>query len=129
MAFVDNGKDAAGRQNIDFTFARGDTKTIQFTLDDGASTPSPLDLTGASAVLSVHSVEEPSDLTTQLFTITGVISAPATGVVTFKPTDANALQSPNEYYYDAELTLSDGTVCSFAAGLWTVVADRANAGV
>jgi len=128
MAFVDNGKDSAGRQQIDFTFARGDTKTIRVTLTDSGSTP--IDLTGATTKLSVHTVEEPTDLTTQLFEITGVVVAPATnGVATYTPSAAQALQTPNEYYYDIQVTLATGAVCSVAYGRWTVVADRADAGV
>ena len=120
MAFVDNGKDAAGRQDIDFTFARGDTIGIQVTLTDGTD---PINLTGASVKLTVNTEQEPADATNEVFELTGNITDAVNGVVEFVPSIAQATQTPAEYFYDVQVTLASGRIVSALAGSWTYVAD------
>lgn len=120
-------KDSSDREIINLSFARGDNKTIELTLTD--SLAAPIDITGLTLLLSVHNNQEPVDLTTQLFVLTGNVTDGPNGKVEFKPTTTQAKQIPDEYFYDIQLTLSDSTRLSVVVGTWTYVFDFAEAGV
>lgn len=120
-------KDSSDREIINLSFARGDNKTIELTLTDSAS--APIVLTGLTLRLSVHTDEEPVDLTTQLFVLTGNVTDGPNGIVQFKPTTTQAAQIPEEYFYDIQLTLADATRLSVVVGTWTYVFDFSEAGV
>jgi hypothetical protein len=110
-------------QNI--CVVRGDTRSLQFSLVDDAD--DPVDLTGATAKLVVDTSNAPDDQTNNLFEIVGVISTPASGVIVFTPSAANAKQTPDTYFYDVQVTLAGGAVVTVATGTWTVDPDIADA--
>lgn len=83
---------------------RGDTAADQFTVKrDGAA----VDITGCSFKLTVNSEQNPTDTSTQLFSISGVITSAVNGEVDFSPTSLEADQAPGDYFYDIQMT--DGT--------------------
>jgi len=113
--------DLYGRLNQDIYVVRGDTKTQRITVKDSAG--SAIDVTGYSAKLSVNTQDEPTDETNQLFEITGVLTTPASGIIDFPLSAANAKQVPDEYYYDIQIVTDAGVVCTVAAGRWVVGSD------
>ena len=111
-------KDSCGREVKNWCFTRGDNPTIVVTLTD-ASDNTAIDLTGASAVLTVNTLEYPVDTSTQVFQLAGAIQAPATGgIIHFQPTTAQANQSPGCYFYDVQVTFADGTRRTLGIGEW-----------
>lgn len=120
-------KDTSDRDVINLSFARGDNKTVKLTVTDSADVP--VDITGLALLLSVHTDSEPVDATTQLFVLTGSVTDGPNGVVEFKPTTTQAVQTPDTYFYDIQLTLADNTRLSLVTGTWTYVSDFAEAGV
>lgn len=81
---------------------RGDTAPDQISIVD--SNGVAVSLTGLSFRLTVDSLEEPPDNTTQILQMVGVIDDPATGIVLFSPTvlESDAL-IPGFYFYDIQL--------------------------
>jgi len=119
--------DSAGRLSVDLTVVRGDNYTQRFTLKDSAGVL--VDVTGLSAKLSVNTDATPTDETDQLFEITGVpAGTPADGYFDFTPDAAQALQTPDTYFYDVQITDGSGNKFTIAAGKWIVVADITDAG-
>lgn len=87
---------------------RGDTSPDVFTVTN-AKTRSVVNLAGCSFKLTVSSVSEPTDATTQAYQLVGVITDPAKGVVEFSPTEAQA-NLVGYYYYDIQMTDSYGKI-------------------
>lgn len=120
-------KDTSDRDVVNLSFPRGDNKTVRLTVTD--SLGAAVDLSGLTLLLSVHSVDEPVDAATEIFVLTGNVTDGPNGVVEFKPTTTQAVQAPEVYFYDIQLTLVDGTRLSIVTGTWTYVVDFAEAGV
>lgn len=85
---------------------RGDTIPDQFTILQ--SNGSPQDLSGYAFLLTVNRTKDPLNIADQVFQVTGVISAPTSGVVEFPLTDPQADQTPGKYYYDIQATTPTG---------------------
>ena len=101
---------------------RGDSYPIAFTIKD-ATTSTPLDLTGCSLLLTVATLFDPPDDTTQVFQLAGVLdAAPTTGKVYFTPetTDTAVVGS---YYYDVQLTDSDSNIRTVVKSTLTISMD------
>lgn len=101
---------------------RGDSYPIAFTLKD-AATSTPIDLTGSSLLLTVDTLAEPPDATTQVFQLVGVLAAdPTTGIVYFtpSPTDTAVVGS---YYYDVQLTDAASNILTVVKSSLTIVMD------
>lgn len=119
--------DSAGRLSVDLTVVRGDNYTQRFTLKDSSDVL--VDVAGLTAKLSVSSNATPDDETDQLFEITGVAASPTTlGYFDFTPDAAQALQTPDTYFYDVQITDGSGNKFTVAAGKWIVVSDITDAG-
>lgn len=101
---------------------RGDSYPITFTLKDSSS-GAVIDLTGASLLMTVDTLENPVDATTKLFSVSGVLAAdPTTGVVQFTPTAANTA-TIGAYFYDVQLTDAEGNVRTVAKNTFTISQD------
>ncbi len=102
---------------------RGDTKTYVIRLLT-AGTTNPIDVTGYTAKLSIHTVENPTDNTTLEFT--------APGAPTVTPTDGRLefdfslfdSVAVGEYWYDIEITDALGQLDTPILGTFTVEQDR-----
>ena len=101
---------------------RGDTTPIDITVKD-PKTKKEVDITGATFLLTVNSLENPPDDTTQLFQSTGtIVDDPVNGQVTF-PIDAPAGdQTPADYYYDIQMTSPSG-VKTIVKDVYKVIQD------
>jgi hypothetical protein len=98
---------------------RGDTYRIRIQARDKV-TKAAVDLTGATAVLSVSSTLEPSSAP-DVFTVAGVIPAPATqGIVDFEPPGNTA---PGLYYYDIQITDAQGKIRTLIKDEYEIVQD------
>lgn len=103
------------------TFFRGDSYPILVTLRD-KSTGQPLNLTGATLILTVDTLVDPPDATTKIFALTGTLSAtPADGTVSFTPTSANTA-TVGQYWYDVQLA-QGGTVRTVVKNRFTITQD------
>ena len=110
----------------DICVKRGDRRTQRFTLKVAGV---PVDVAGLTAKLTVNPEKDPSDETGQLFEIAGVPSSPTTlGYFDFTPSAPQALQTPDTYFYDVQITDSGGKPITLAEGKWTVEADITDAG-
>lgn len=112
----------------DICVKRGDRKTHRFFLKDSAGVL--VNVTGLTAKLSVNPNKTPDDETEQLFEIAGVPASPTTlGYFDFKPSAVQALQVPDVYFYDVQVTDGAATPITISEGQWTVEADITDAGV
>ena len=76
----------------------------------------PRDITGATFVLTIASVENPTGIGTQLGQVAGVIVDAEGGVVRFSPPHVVA----GEHWYDVEMTAADATIETIVKGRWSV---------
>lgn len=103
------------------TMYRGDSYPIRFTLTD-STTGQPLNLDGATLTLTVDERNDPADETTQMFQLSGTLSAtPADGTVSFTPTSANTA-TVGQYWYDVQLA-QGGTVRTVIKNRFTITQD------
>lgn len=101
---------------------RGDTDPIAVTITR-RSTGAAVDLTGASAKLTIHALEEP-DAEPETLQLAGVIQSPATdGLVHFTPTAQEADITPGVYFYDVEITFADSSIKTVGKASFTVRQD------
>lgn len=108
--------------SLDLCFTRGDTLrwTFQILADDGTT---PVDVTGFSFRLAVDPSPEPADATAQLFVLTGAILTPASGIVAFEMSPAQANQLPGIYFYDLEMTDAGTRVRTILKGQFRIDQD------
>lgn len=110
------------RAKTSISMYRGDSYPITLKLTDSTS-GAVIDLTGASLLMTVDTLENPVDATTKLFNVTGVLATdPTTGVVQFTPTAANTAVV-GTYYYDVQLTDADGNVRTVVKSTFTITQD------
>lgn len=106
--------------------SRGDSYPIALNLSCRITptTTVPFDLTGcSSALMTVNTLENPPDDTTQVFQLTGVLDAdPTTGKVYFTPA-ATDTATVGLYYYDVQLTDAEGNVRTVAKSTFTISQD------
>jgi hypothetical protein len=111
---------------VNLEYVRGDSKPITFVLSDENGTI--IDLTGYTLpVLSVHSDPNPVDLTTEKFTINGVIPVFTDGKISFIPAEdaTGSDQTPDVYFYDAQVLDAGGNKITFVKGRFTLIQDKA----
>jgi hypothetical protein len=105
----------------DITRYRGDTAADEITVVNSAGTA--VDITGFTFVMTVSTLENPPDNSSELYNIVGVLTAPAAGQVEFVPTALNADQKPYDYYYDIQMTDGAGRIKTIAKGKYTYTQD------
>ena len=102
---------------------RGDTFPFTVVITK-KSDSSALNITGFTVTMSVHSVPEPTDLTTELFKVTATIPTGTDGKAVFTLSTANADQTPGEFFHDMQYKDGGGAIRTFAAGTYVVEQDR-----
>lgn len=89
----------------DITKRRGDTKDVQIRLTSSAVA---ISVQGYTALMTISTIKEPPDATTQLFQATSQINSPASDGILRFDFAAFASQSPEivpgSYYYDVQVT-------------------------
>ncbi len=104
---------------MDIERKRGDTYPIEITvLSNGA----PMAISGASFLLTVDSRKEPTDGTTQICQLTGVITNALTGSVSFTPT-APQMDHVGKFFFDIQMTDGTGAKRTIDAGKFTLKQD------
>tara|TARA_B110000259_G_scaffold184601_1_gene231961 strand:+ start:1132 stop:1506 length:375 start_codon:yes stop_codon:yes gene_type:complete len=105
---------------------KGDTWPDSFKLWTDNTKQTPLNLTGATFMMTVDSLYAPQDSATQAFTIAGAIDA-TSGDVEFTPTAANTTTDtgPGTFYYDVVMS-QNSKVLTIAAGKYVVKEDISN---
>ena len=105
----------------DITRFRGDTAADQITVQDSAGVA--VDVTGYSFLLTVNSIQNPPDATTELYSLTGTILDALNGIVEFVPTTGNADQKASTYYYDIQMTDDVSRIKTIESGKYTYTQD------
>jgi hypothetical protein len=82
---------------------RGDTVPDVIVVTDPV-TGNPIDIAGFTFVLTINEEKRPTDTSSQLVLVSGVIVNPSTdGRVAFAFSPAQSDQSPGNYWYDIEM--------------------------
>lgn len=102
---------------IDICISRGDDTPMAFRMQEAGV---DLTIAGFTYLLSVDTREEPDDVATQLFQLTGVEVSP---LVTFSPTTSNTDLTPDDYFFDIQETNTAGKLRTVAKGKFTVSQD------
>jgi len=106
---------------LDISRKRGDTFMFSIVFNEGGS---PKDFTGYSFKLAVNTDSKPTDVTNQVFQLSGAaITGDASGNVNILVGTSEADQLPKTYYYELEGTDGAGLIRTLAAGKWVVVQD------
>lgn len=105
----------------DITRFRGDTSSDHITVQTLSGTP--VDITGYTFVLTVNSLENPPDNTTEIYSIAGSILSGPAGTVEFVPTAGNADQLAAEYYYDIQMIDAASRIKTIEKGKYTYTQD------
>lgn len=92
---------------------RGDT-SADVIVERDATTGLPRDVTGFTYLLTVNSLKNPPDDTTQVTQIVGTLSDPTNGVVHFTWSSNAADQAPGTYWYDIQRTDTLGRITTLA---------------
>lgn len=96
MAAIDQTKD----RDKDICWARGDNDPKVFTINlDGVAT----DISLWTLSMAVNTIQDPPDVTTEIFVIAGVFVTDGTdGLVSFTPppTSLDAVAAPSRAFYD-----------------------------
>lgn len=109
----------------EITFYRGDSYPLELTIKDSI-TSEGIDLTGYAFLMTIDSVKLPSDDTTKIFEITGVVDSDQVtnaGKVTFTPTAVQTAIDPKKYYYDVQMTDVSSNIRTIVKNTFTVLQD------
>jgi hypothetical protein len=110
------------RATTKISLFRGDSYPLAFTLKN-AGTGTAVDLTGCTLLLTVDTLADPPDDTTQVFQLTGELDAdPTTGKVYFTP-DTTDTATVGTYYYDVQLTDADSNIRTVVKSTLTISMD------
>ena len=107
--------------DMDIKRTRGDTFPFVLTVVD--TDGDAVDITGASFLLTVDLLENPTDASQKLFQVAGVLVVPASGTVRFTLTEPNSDQPPLTYYYYIQMTDAAAAVRTISKGEWVVSQD------
>jgi len=105
----------------DITRVRGDTAADLITVQNSAGVA--VDITGFSFILTVNTLQNPPDNTTELYSVAGTILVAAAGTVEFAPLLANVDQLPADYYYDIQMTDDVARIKTIDKGMYTYTQD------
>lgn len=99
---------------LNVTRKRGDTDPDVFIVSKNRV---PTNLAGCSFKLSVNTLKEPVDTSTEVYQLIGIITDPASGKVSFRPTAEQANQV-GYFYYDIQMVDSYGDTQTVVEGTY-----------
>ncbi len=103
-------------------WARGDTDPKSFLITGGGGVAE--DISGWAFILTVNSQKDPTDISAQLFSITGVFQTDGTdGLVVFTPAIDDTDIDPRTYYYDIERRISGANIKTLVKATVLIVQD------
>lgn len=100
---------------------RGDTVPDQFTIKDSAG--AVVNITGFTFLLSVNTEAKPTDVTNQVYQLTGTITDAPNGKVEFAPNASEADQTPGTYYYDVQMIDGASAKSTIVIGKYKYIQD------
>jgi hypothetical protein len=100
---------------------RGDTAADRLTVQ--SPTGGVQDITSCTFKLTVASVKNPPDASTQVFQIAGTIFDALNGIVDFIPTGGETDVEPGEYWYDVEMIGPTGQVTTLVKDEYEILQD------
>lgn len=106
---------------MQITRTRGDTTPDALKVTNN-STGQIVNLAGCSFLLTVSREQNPVDASTQVFQLQGVVNDPATGVVEFTPTLAQA-DNVGYFFFDIQMTDSYGAVQTLVKDVYQFTQD------
>ena len=104
---------------MDIERKRGDTYPIEIIVNSNGS---PLNISGASFVLTVDPSKTPVDNTNNLFALTGTITDAPGGRVSFTPTELQA-DHVGRFFHDIQMTDGSGAKRTIDSGKFTFTQD------
>lgn len=105
----------------ELTRKRGDTYADEVAVTDSAGTA--IDITGYTFTMTVDPERYPATAANNLFSLTGVITDAANGLVEFAPSAVQADQTPGRYWYDIQMTDAAGKIRTIVADRYTIQQD------
>lgn len=100
---------------------RGDTEADVFTIRN-VRTGQPVNIAGCSFVLTVDPEQYPATADNNIYALTGTILDAAAGTVEFAPSAGQA-DRVGEFFYDVQMTRSNGRKLTVAAGAYVYIQD------
>ena len=95
---------------IAFTIYRGDTAPVGLNFVQQSDSSSAYDLTGISTLtITADSEQNPTDETTQLWSVAMSITSATAGTTTFALNSTQADMDPGVYWFDVEAVLTSGS--------------------
>lgn len=111
-------------KNVPLCRTRGDTAPWTFVIKDTATPPVVIDITGRTYLLTLDTLEEPTDTATNVFELTGTVAVGTDGKVTFEMSLAQAdALAIIEYFYDVQQTDGAGKLKTIIKSTFTVAQD------
>lgn len=104
---------------MDIKRYRGDTKSDRILISVNGAVAN---LTGSTVVMTLNTKNNPTDDTTQVYQLTGVVNDPISGVVEFSPSLSQA-DKVGFFYYDIQLTTASGVVFTVDKGTYQYIQD------
>jgi hypothetical protein len=104
----------------DITRFRGDTIPIVFNV---TSNGVAVDITSWSFTLTIDPSTNPADAAKNVLQLTGTLTAPLTGEVTFTMTALQADIAPGTYHYDVQGTDGAGVIRTFGVAKFVIDQD------
>src|SRR5687768_14672458 len=101
---------------MDIERYRGDTKSFSVLLEDENGA---LNLTSCTIKLTVNSKPTPTDTTNQLFQLTGTVSDPTSGIVSFSLTSPQA-DNVGYFYHDIQITDATSAIITVNKGMFVM---------
>ena len=99
---------------------RGDTSSDKMIIT--GPTGLPVNLTGSTILFTLCSVRNPVDNSTDIYQLAGVVTNPLSGIVEFTPSAAQTNRI-GIFYYDVQLTDSNGVIHTVAKDSYTFIQD------
>jgi hypothetical protein len=100
----------------EITRYRGDTISDEFTVTSASG--DAVDITAADFVMTIDTLKAPPDDTTKVATLVGVVTDGPAGRVEFPFTEPDADQAPGKYFYDIQMTDSNGKIQTLTVGTY-----------
>ena len=118
MALINQTQDATKL----LCWGRGDSSARGFKVVDALGVA--VDITGRTYLLTANTEEDPAP-GTELFSVTGVITDAAAGLVAFAPTttDTNVTSPPLDFFYDIQETDTGGLVSTLIKAKGLILQD------
>jgi hypothetical protein len=113
--------DQTANKSVEICWGRGDSKARIFTIERKGVA---VDISGSTFLLTVDSRKDPTDASTQQFSLTGTFVTDGTdGQVQFAPSTVETDIAPRTYYYDIQETAGGSVIDTLVKGVCVILQD------